>query len=267
MQYFPFKPNLRDRPYRITREKIYVAMKTKELQGGEGRKFAVAHVGRFGPDPDKVFSPKDVIRKCISDRGASFGGGFVSNQVFTFLGFPVGKKGKLRKRLEAARKNPPQVLRLDLLLQKLFRQKWQRLPSAGQLKTNENLKSPGVYLLAFGNRKLKGKRVAPEDIWYVGMTNEGGLGNRLSQFVQAANGRTGHSAGSRFRKIWLKRQKQEKLYAMVPVYTYVAVPCETEKPWRSVKDLRNMGKVAALEYEVLAEIKRRTWFEPVLNKK
>src|SRR5207245_2063624 len=267
MQYFPFKTNHCDKPYRITRKKILAAMKRKELQGGEGTKYAVAHVDRFGPDPNKLFSPKDVIRKCIRERDALFGGWFVSNQVFTFLGFPVDKKGKLRKRLEAARKNPPQVLKLHTPLQKLFRQKWQRLPRAGELKANRRLKPPGVYLLAFRNPKLRGKRVYPQDIWYVGMTNEGGLGNRLGQFVQAAEGRTGHSAGTRFCQIWLKRDRQENFKAMVPLYAYVAVPCETEKPWRSVNDLRNMGRVAALEYNVLAEIKRRTGFEPVLNKK
>jgi hypothetical protein len=267
MQYFPFKPNHCDKPYQITREKIHAAMKTKELQGGEGTKFAVADVHPSGPDPNKLFSPKDVIRNCIRDRDASFGGGVVSNQVFTFLGFPVGKKAELKRRLTAARKNPPQVLRLDLLLERLFRQKWETLPGADKLKTCKALEPPGVYLLAFKNPYLCGERVRPKDIWYVGMTNEGGLGNRLSQFVRAANGGTGHSAGSRFRQIWLKRHGQQKLSAMAPLYSYVAVHCETEKPWRSVNDLRNMGKVAALEYEVLAEIKRQTGFEPVLNKK
>jgi hypothetical protein len=267
MQYFPFKPNHCDKPYRITREKILAAMKTKELQGGEGTKFAVALVNRSGPDPDKLFSPKDILRKCIRDRDASFGRGVVTNQVFTFLGFPVGKKRELKRRLGAARKNPPQILRSDPLLETLFKQKWERLPSAGELKTDEDLRSPGVYLLAFKNPKICGKRVAPKDIWYVGMTNEGGLGNRLSQFVRAANGKSGHSAGSRFRKIWLNRQRQINVHAMAPLYSYLAVPCETEKPWRSVNDIRDMGKVAALEYNALAEIKRRIGFEPVLNKK
>ena len=266
VQYFPFKPNHYHRPYRITRRDVLAAMTVGKLQGREGIKFVVAKVNQDGPHPETTFSPKDLIREALKDRTASFGGGFVSNQVFRFLGFPVGHKNEIKQRLTPEKSLAP-VQSVKTLRNRLFKQRWQSLPDEEKLRKDETLKAPGVYVLAFADSKLRGKRVAHEDVWYVGMTNEGGLGSRLGQFVRAANGKAGHSAGSRFRKLWLKKQKQKSIRAMRPVYACCQVKCETEKPWRSTSDLQLMGNVAALEYDVLASIKRKTGFEPVLNKK
>ena len=42
-----------------------------------------------------------------------------------------------------------------------------------------------MYLLAYTNKNLKGQRVKPEDIFYVGMTcSVGGLKQRLEQFIR-----------------------------------------------------------------------------------
>ncbi len=51
---------------------------------------------------------------------------------------------------------------------------------------------------------------------------------------------------------------------------YVAVltvPCETEKGFRTERDLRNLGRISELEYATLAHVKSKTGFEPLLNKK
>jgi hypothetical protein len=265
VQYFPFKPNHYRKPHRITRQDVLAAMSIEKLRGREGKKFVVAKVNRDGPQPDVLFSPKDIIRECLKDQNASFGGGVVSNKASESLGFPVGRKKELKKRLNERSRSPaPSV---SNLCKRLFEKKWQTLPDETALKRNESLQCPGVYVLAFADPQLRGKRIAYEDIWYVGMTNEGGLHNRLSQFVRAANGKKGHSAGTRFRRIWLKQQKQKSIRAMHPVYAYCALECETEKPWRSANDLQKMGTVAAVEYEVLSSIKRKIGFEPILNKK
>jgi hypothetical protein len=266
MQFFPLRTTQPKKVHKITRDRLLDVMKSRGLKPGKGRKFAVAYPIAKGRDKVKICSPKDAIRLAVRNRKAKFSGGTQTNEVFKSLGFPVGKTKTVQERTEREATDSANVPKLNNLIPRLFRKRWERLPTRKKMAENDALKSPGVYVLAFDSPELRGKKIEAQDVWYVGMTNEGGLSNRLGQFLSSATGGFGHSAGLRFKKFWLRR-RNAKWKSTDPLFAYVEIPCETEKPWRSVKDLRRMGTVAALEYEILAKIKERTGFEPVLNKK
>jgi hypothetical protein len=268
-QYFPLRLNGRRKPVLITRAMIESALKDRNLKAGPGRKFAVAPARAKGSELPKVklCSPREVIRHAIKLPDAKFNGGHQTNEVFKALGFLVGTKTRVEKDLRKSAETPRTAPRLNSQIKELLKRKWETLPiDKDKLRLRQNLNSPGVYLLAFDSPSLRSERIEPEDIWYVGMTNEGGLANRLCQFISSAAGGGGHSAGDRFRKIWLKRQDRD-LHSMKPLFACLEMKCETDKPLRSARDRRRMGTVAALEYEILADIKEKTGYEPILNKK
>jgi hypothetical protein len=58
--------------------------------------------------------------------------------------------------------------------------KWSNLDDAC---SDQNLRFPGVYILAHSDRQLSGKQVELENIFYVGMSvSAGGVRQRLKQF-------------------------------------------------------------------------------------
>lgn len=152
-------------------------------------------------------------------------------------------------------------------LKKLFSCTWQELRD--DISGWKDVSFPGVYLLAYSNRDLKGKRISLKDIFYIGMSNSmGGVEQRIYQFLSAIEGDWGHSGGNRFfsnycdEKPFSKRKNKKKFY-----FAYVTIPCEVRKKYRKGKDLRMMGEVARLEYYALASVKDSTGSEPELNKK
>lgn len=99
------------------------------------------------------------------------------------------------------------------------------------------------------------------------MTAEGGLSRRLRQFREGIERGGAHSAGKRFFRIWLRRESYNPSAQCRFYFSYLPIECTTEKEWRSLRDLHNPGKVAQLEYAVIARVKSKIGHEPLLNKK
>ena len=98
--------------------------------------------------------------------------------------------------------------------------------------------------------------------------SRGGVKSRVNQFRQAIEKGYGHSGGDRFFKKYLKKKPFSKTKTRKKFYiASVNLRCDVNKDSRAPKDLRIMGKVAMLEYAVLAHIKQRIRREPELNKK
>ena len=129
----------------------------------------------------------------------------------------------------------------------------------------QNLNNPGIYAIAITSNNLSGKKFDYGKVDYIGMSNsKGGLNSRLNGFNRAIHGNKGHSGG---RTIFgdlgtYRKWKGKKLFVSV-----VQVKCNTEKASRTHRDLINMGWVAFLEYEAMAEFKKRLKREPHYNKK
>ena len=141
------------------------------------------------------------------------------------------------------------------------------LPSEAELPHIRGGEFPGVYLLAYTDENLEGSRVQEKDVFYVGMTCEGGLGKRLQQFRNGITHGGFHSAAERFKRVWL-RGKPYRSYGKTQFYfAYLPVECEKAKEWRSPDDLRRMSKVPELELAAIARAKRRLHHEPLLNTK
>ena len=135
-------------------------------------------------------------------------------------------------------------------------------------KSIEGGKYPGVYALAFSHRALEGRRIDPEQIYYVGMSvSQAGVKGRLGQFLRTIEGKTGHSGGKTF---------YENVMELKPFAEYtgrkkfwvstLTLQCEVRKTLRQPKDLRIMGKVTCLEKFLIARIRELTDDEPNLNK-
>ena len=161
---------------------------------------------------------------------------------------------------------------VDKLVGKLLSQRW---TSFNQGKPNvKNLQYPGVYLLAYSNKNLEGRRinVKKNEVFYVGMSNSlGGVGQRLKQFEYAIKNGKRHAGGNTF--FWDKKYMGGKPYdeSKTRKKFFVAtlsIECEVRKEDRKKKHLRKMGHVACLELYVMAHIKEETkGEEPELNKK
>lgn len=156
---------------------------------------------------------------------------------------------------------------MEPLIQLLLSKKWTNLQNGrSDLKDG---KYPGVYLLAYSDRNLEGKKISLNDIFYVGMSNSrDGVKQRLKQFLDALEEGKGHSAANRFYEDYAKgvpfsRMKDKETFFVASV----SIRCCPEKAKRTPDDLRKMGKVAGLEYYVLAHIKEKLHREPKLNKK
>ncbi|MDE0540489.1 MAG: hypothetical protein OXH94_17380 [Rhodospirillales bacterium] len=152
------------------------------------------------------------------------------------------------------------------LLERLFAERW--CPFHEFMDRREELDSPGVYVLAYSGRDLDGRTVQADEVFYVGMSRAvGGLRSRLKQFQSGIENGKSHSAAGRFfrdhsrSRGYTKLRSNKKLFAAA-----LCIPCEVKKDRRTAKDLRLMGQVARLEYEVLAHIKELTGKEPELNK-
>jgi len=90
---------------------------------------------------------------------------------------------------------------MEELVRTLFSRKWKVLIGPAQPKPNfatvEDNAYPGVYLLAYGQPNLSGKRVRARDIVYVGMTHAG-LRVRLKAFVDGMEKNCCHSGAMKF---------------------------------------------------------------------
>jgi hypothetical protein len=90
---------------------------------------------------------------------------------------------------------------VDHLIAKLLSQKWVDLfdQTAKQFVDLENAKYPGIYLLAYTDKNLANTPIELQDIFYVGMSNsDGGVKQRLANFVSGIERNKNHSGGMRF---------------------------------------------------------------------
>lgn len=146
----------------------------------------------------------------------------------------------------------------ERLVGRLFRSRWRDLyEDCSRLPNGEY---PGVYLLAYSNKRLLGESVREKDVFYVGMSHAG-VSARLKQFIRATETGKGHSGGDRFFRD--RMHKRGKNFFV----TSISLLCEAQKETRKPVDLRKMGLVAALEYYCLARILEKCGEEPALNKK
>ena len=243
------------RKYKISREAIVAAMQTFDRKPDEqrsarrGSKYFVWWQGQ-------PYAPKNILRCLRGGPVGSFSGGNATNQVFRDLEFYVGKR-KCPERLPSTGTQVPSITNLK---KKLFAARW--TPLAANLLKGQTGQYPGVYLFAFSDKRLNHKRVKLDDVFYVGSSCTA-LNTRLNQFYSGIRRYCCHSAAMRFYKRWRRRSRPGQSFYVATV----TIPCETRKELRTEKDLRKMGRVAELEYAVLAEIKKYTRFEPLLNRK
>jgi hypothetical protein len=266
MQFFPFRTIGAKRPFHITYDQINSAMKRASKRSKsaiEGRKYAV-----MDPRTGKTFSPKELLRLIIGDRSFYGGRGLSgANSVFRAFGFPVGNRVDLERQRRELVKRKGKVLPTEILLKRLFSQTWEQLPSEAELRRISDGGFPGVYLLAYTGESLLGSRVKEKDVFYVGMTCEGGLSKRLQQFRKGITHGGFHSAAERFKRVWL-RGKPYRPHGKTRFYlAYLPVKCEKAKEWRSPDDIYRMSKVPELERAAIARVKSRLHHEPLLNKK
>lgn len=151
---------------------------------------------------------------------------------------------------------------------KLLNQRWVKLDYENLIK-QQGAQYSGVYILAYSDKNLMGKEIKIKDIFYVGMSNsKGGVKQRLKQFLNGIEKNRLHSAAMRFFKEhanevrWSEFKERKTFYV-----ASISIPCEVSKDKRTADDLKTMGIVAKLEYDVLAFIKEKTGEEPKLNKK
>jgi hypothetical protein len=123
---------------------------------------------------------------------------------------------------------------------------------------------PGVYAIAICDRNIAGRKFSMrEEVVYVGMTIAG-LKGRLKQFDKTIAAhpvrRYQHGGAQRF---LLKHQDYEKVTDKM----YVAL-CHFEfDPYgRTPSDLRGMGRVANLEFEMMAQYAERFHDVPEFNR-
>lgn len=266
-QFFPFRPIGIRSSLHITYRQVIDAM-GKASKGGNclaaGRKYAV-----MNPRTGETFSPKDLLRLIVGSGRVFHGGKGVkgANRVFQAFGFPVGNVRDLRKKQEKLAKRKRYVLSTETLLRRLFSQRWRLLPSKSELRGIEHGSYPGVYLLAYSPRNLERQKVQERDVFYVGMTCEGGLSTRLGQFRQGITTGGFHSGAERFYKVWLRRKPYDPNGACRLYFTCFPIECETSKQWRSPGDIAMLSRVPELELAAIARVKRRIHHEPLLNKK
>jgi hypothetical protein len=186
-----------------------------------------------------------------------------ANRVFQAFGFPVGKKKELDERWRSKGGNdriPP----TRRLLRTLFSQKWRLFPIIKEIRRNIPDR-PGVYVLAYSDQRLQGKRVRESDVFYVGMACEGRLRARLQQFRQGIDRGGAHAGGDRFYRVWRGRKSYDPKAPTRFYFAYVPLNCEAAKPWRTPHDLLYLGKVGELEYAAIARVKSKIGHEPLLN--
>ncbi|MBS3113948.1 hypothetical protein J4448_02505 [Candidatus Woesearchaeota archaeon] len=156
--------------------------------------------------------------------------------------------------------------RLKEIKEELETLTWVKWENRFNVKDNQ---FPGVYVVAKTKNQVEGKKVDIHDIYYVGMTtSRAGLIGRLNQFDSGIKRGYGHSGANRlFKEIknnipYPKWNDGERLFV-------AAIPkkCNVDKITRDYQDLQTMGRIALLEFEILAMIKMELGREPELNKK
>lgn len=152
-------------------------------------------------------------------------------------------------------------------IQQILNKKWK--PLLEHYKNIEDGYYPGIYLLAFTDKKLDNEIVKPSDIFYVGMSNaRKGISSRIKQFINGIEKNGSHSAGMRFFKENSKGNAYSKCNHLENFYMVsLAFKCDVNKETRTPNDLKIMGVICQLEYYLLAHIKEITGSEPKLNKK
>lgn len=146
--------------------------------------------------------------------------------------------------------------------------KWLTFPESIDLM--ENGQFPGIYIFAYSEKKLEDREISIDDIFYVGMSNAvGGVKSRVNQFNSCIEGNAeNHSGGKRFFNVFSNEIPYSEFGGDKKLYfQFFTLPCDVRKRYRSASDLRRMGLIAKLEYEMLAFIKENTGNEPELNKK
>jgi hypothetical protein len=243
----------------ISRESIIDAMDRfdKNHTASRRERGTKYFVWRNGPrGKGKPYPPKDILRSLKDCPLGQFSGGYATNQIFKDLEFYVGR-GKFPKRQPGTNVSTPTIA---ILKKQLLTKNWTSFrPNVLEV---ERRKYPGVYLFALSNQKLNAKPIRLNDIFYVGSSCTG-LGARLNQFWEGQQRNCCHSAAMRFYRRWRRRTNSEQEFYVAEI----TVPCETRKEIRTEKDLCKMGRVAELEYAMIGHIKKRTGFEPLLNRK
>ncbi|MDB4754896.1 hypothetical protein OAF80_00410 [bacterium] len=137
------------------------------------------------------------------------------------------------------------------------------------IKDLKNGKYPGVYVLAISSENnITDKVVEMKDVFYIGMSNaKNGVKSRLKQFLLGVEKGTSHSAGMRFKKEKDQKEWNSNFYFAAKGYECNVVKTTNGDKSRGANDLRIMGDVAKLEYELLAIYKEVMNKEPDLNKK
>ena len=122
----------------------------------------------------------------------------------------------------------------------------------------------GIYIVAISKKSLDGKRPSWADVSYIGMTNSaGGLLSRWNQFDTAIHGGGRHSGGRTiFKDLGDYKHWRKRLFVAA-----CALKCNVVKKTRTAADLMQMGWIAFLEYNALAECRRVIGREPKYNTK
>jgi hypothetical protein len=94
-----------------------------------------------------------------------------------------------------------------------------------------------------------------------------GVKSRLKQFLLGVEKGTSHSAGMRFKKEKDQKEWNSNFYFAAKGYECNVIKTAIGDQSRDANDLRIMGDVAKLEYELLAIYKEVMNKEPDLNKK
>jgi hypothetical protein len=266
-QFVPFRPIGVRNSLHITYKQVLAAMEKASRKRGvvaTGTKYAV-----MNPETGETYSPKELLRLVVGSSYSFHGGRGVkgANRIFHTFGFPVGRHDKLLKKRQELIARKYRVVPTADLLKKLFTQRWKLLPSKSELWQISGGLFPGVYMLAYSDRRLDGAKVREEVVFYVGMTCEGGRSKRLQQFRQGITHGGFHSGGKRFYKVWLRRKPYDPKGKSRLYFAYVPVKCETAKEWRSPQDILILSKVPEVELAAIARVKARIHHEPLLNKK
>jgi hypothetical protein len=159
------------------------------------------------------------------------------------------------------------LAKIDRLVTELFKQKWSLLHENDALK-DERLKYPGVYLLAYTGRKIVGKKVDCDDVFYVGMSNSAqGVRDRLKQFKAGIENGVTHSAAIRFYRdhsgsqpFSTQKGRRKFYFAAQPIN------CVSDKGQAEPIDFRELGHVTCLEYYAIAHVLEKRERTPPLNK-
>lgn len=144
------------------------------------------------------------------------------------------------------------------LVKELFAMRWRPLHGPGWDDV-EQLRYPGVYLLAYTAKELNGQKIKVDDVFYVGMSNSaGGVRARLNQFKSALEKGYGHSGGDHCyrhhnEKPFLTLKTDKKFY-----FAPRCLKCSSLKSNAGPHDFRTMGNIASLEYHAIAHVQEHS---------